>query len=170
MALRSLLTPAERSQILAIPTGEEDLATRYTLSDGDMSLIRQRRGDANRLGFAVQVCLLRYPGIALAEDTEVPAELVSWLASRLDILAGSWGEYGIREETRQEHGREIRAYLGMSPFGITDFRQIVEHVGGVAAQTDKGVCSWSKPPGTSCRQKGSLCLASASLNGPAPRP
>ena len=27
----------------------------------------------------------------------------------------------------------------MSAFGIADFRQLVEHVGGVAAQTDKGL-------------------------------
>ncbi len=71
MALRSLLTVAERGQILALPTGTEDLEAHYTPSDGDMSLIRQRRGDANRLGFAIQLCLLRHPGIALAEDTEV---------------------------------------------------------------------------------------------------
>ena len=139
MALRSLLTAAERGQILAMPTGTEDLAAHYTLSDVDMSLIRQRRGEANRLGFVVQLCLLRYPGIALAEDTEVPPELVSWLASRLVVPADAWTDYGEREETRQEHGREIRAYLGMSAFGIADFRQLVEHVGEVAAQTDKGL-------------------------------
>lgn len=120
MALRALLTTAERGQILAIPTGTEDLAARYTLSDADMSLIRQRRGEANRLGFTVQLALLRYPGIALAEDTEMPPELVSWLASRIAV-SSEWGEYGTREETRQEHGREIRAYLGMSAFGIAEF-------------------------------------------------
>jgi len=104
-----------------------------------MSLIRQRRGDANRLGFAIQLGLLRHPGIALAEDTEVAPELVSWMASRLAVSPDAWTDYGEREETRQEHGREIRAYLGMSTFGIADFRQLVEHVGNVAAQTDKGL-------------------------------
>ena len=28
-------------------------------------MIRQRRGDANRLGVAVQLCLLRYPGVGI---------------------------------------------------------------------------------------------------------
>lgn len=36
-----------------------------------MSLIRQRRGEANRLGFTVQLALLRHPGIAVGADTEV---------------------------------------------------------------------------------------------------
>ena len=138
MALRSLLTAAERSQILAIPTRAEDIAARYTLSEADMSLIRQRRGDANRLGFAIQLCLLRHPGIALAEDTEVAPELISWMASRLAVSIEAWDEYGTREETRQEHGREIRAYLGISAFGIADFRQLVEHVGHVVAGDQVG--------------------------------
>lgn len=102
-------------------------------------MIRQRRGDANRLGFAVQLSLLRHPGIALAEDTQVPPEVVSWLASDLAVSPEAWAGYGTREETRQEHGREIRAYLGMSAFGIADFRQLVEHVSDGAAQTDKGL-------------------------------
>ncbi len=139
MALRSLLTTAERGQVLAVPTEAEDLAAHYTLSEADMSLIRQRRGDTNRLGFAIQLCLLRHPGIALAEDTEVPPEMIAWIAARLAITVDAWGEYGTRGETRQEHGREIRAYLGMSTFGIADFRQLVEHVVEVAAQTDKGI-------------------------------
>ncbi|MET4001667.1 MULTISPECIES: Tn3 family transposase [Arthrobacter] len=139
MVLRSLLTTAERGQVLEIPTGAGVLAAHYTLSEADMSLIRQRRADANRLGFAIQLCLLRHPGIALADDTEVPPEMIDWVAARLAIPAEAWDEYGTRGETRQEHGREIRAYLGMSAFGIKDFRQIVEHVDEVAAQTDKGL-------------------------------
>ena len=66
-----------RGQVLALPAGETDLAAHYTLGDADMSLIRQYRGGANRLAFAIQLCLLRYPGIALADDTEVPPELGS---------------------------------------------------------------------------------------------
>lgn len=139
MALRSLLTTAERGQVLEIPTGTEDLAAHYTLSEADMSLIRQRRADANRLGFAIQLCLLRHPSIALTDDTEVPTEMIDWVSARLAIPAEAWDEYGTRGETRQEHGREIRAYLGLSAFGIADFRQLVEHVGEVAAQTDKGI-------------------------------
>lgn len=139
MALRPLLTSAERSQILAIPTGTEDLAAHYTLSEADMSLIRQRRGNTNRLGFTVQLCLLRHPGTALTEDAEVPPELIAWLASRLAVPADAWTDYGEREQTRQDHARELRTYLGLSAFGITDFRRLVEDVSEVAAQTDKGL-------------------------------
>jgi len=45
-----------------------------------LALIRQRRGAANRLGFAVQMCLLRDPGYALASDTALPDPVLHWIA------------------------------------------------------------------------------------------
>ena len=69
MALRPLVTAAKRGQVLALPAGKTELTAQYTLGDAEMSLVRQPRGDANKLGFAIQLCLLRYPGIALADDT-----------------------------------------------------------------------------------------------------
>jgi hypothetical protein len=103
-----------------------------------MSLIRQRRGDANRLGFAVQLCLLRGPGITLGVETVVPAVVIAQLASNLEVNPAVWAEYAMREQTRQDHAREVRAYLGLTGFGIGDFRAVVADVEVVAAHTDKG--------------------------------
>jgi TnpA family transposase len=58
----SILCTAERETLLAYPTVEEDVNRYYLLSESDLSLIAQRRGDENRLGMAVQMCLLRFPG------------------------------------------------------------------------------------------------------------
>lgn len=71
MPRRSILSTAERASLLALPDAEDELIRHYTLSDADLSLIRQRRGDANRLGVAVQLCLLRYPGQGLLPDAAV---------------------------------------------------------------------------------------------------
>lgn len=38
-----------------------------------------------------------------------PLKWFHGLATRRDIPAEAWDEYGTREETRQEHGTEIRA-------------------------------------------------------------
>lgn len=73
MPRRLILSATERDTLLALPESQDDLIRYYTFNDSDLSLIRQRRGDANRLGFAVQLCLLRYPGYALGTDSELPS-------------------------------------------------------------------------------------------------
>ena len=68
MPRRSILSAAERESMLALPDTKDDLIRHYTFSDTDLAIIRQRRGPANRLGFAVQLCYLRFPGIILGVD------------------------------------------------------------------------------------------------------
>ena len=66
MPRRSVLTPAERSGLLAFPNTDDEFVRYYTFSESDLAAIRQRRGKHNRLGFAVQLCYLRHPGFASA--------------------------------------------------------------------------------------------------------
>jgi TnpA family transposase len=66
MPCRGLLAAAQRKALLAFPEDEENLLQYYTLSVRDLATVRQHRGDHNRLGFAVQLCYLRYPGQVLA--------------------------------------------------------------------------------------------------------
>lgn len=54
MPRRSILSAAERGSLLALPDTQDELIRHYTFSEPDLSLIRQRRGDANLLGVAVQ--------------------------------------------------------------------------------------------------------------------
>jgi len=68
MPRRSVLSAAEQESLLALPDTTEELIRRYTFSESDLSIIRQRRGSANRLGFAVQLCYLRFPGVILGVD------------------------------------------------------------------------------------------------------
>ena len=62
MPRRSTLSAAEREQLLALPDTPAELIRQYTFSEADLSLIHQHRGAANRLGFAVQLCYLRFRG------------------------------------------------------------------------------------------------------------
>ena len=54
MPRRSILSAAERERLLALPDTKEESIRYYTFSESDLSIIRQRRSPANRLGFAVQ--------------------------------------------------------------------------------------------------------------------
>jgi len=56
MPRRSLLSDTERDSLLVLPESQNDLIQQYSFNDTDLALIRQRRGAANRLGFAVRAC------------------------------------------------------------------------------------------------------------------
>jgi hypothetical protein len=55
MARRPLLTDEERRLLFGIPGDPDILAQHYTFTRSDQDLVAGRRGDANRLGFAVQL-------------------------------------------------------------------------------------------------------------------
>ena len=118
MPRRSILSASERETLLALPESQDDLIRYYTFNESDLSLIRQRRGDANRLGFAVQLCLLRYPGYALSSDSVLPDPVIEWVARQVQAAPESWAKYGERDVTRREHAQELRTYLGLLPFGL----------------------------------------------------
>lgn len=139
MPRRSILSATERDNLMALPEGEDNLIRHYSFTESDLSLIRQRRGDANRLGFAVQLCLLRYPGHALEVDMPVPVSVIDWIARQIQSDSAAWPQYGARDQTRREHFQELRAYLGLSAFGLADFRKLAHSLADLAMQTDKGL-------------------------------
>lgn len=139
MPRRSILSAAERASLLLPPDTEDELIRHYAFGETDLSLIRQRRGDANRLGVAVQLCLLRFPGQGLLPDASMPMSLLQWIGRQLRIDPSCWPQYAEREETRREHLLELRAYLGVEPFGLAHYRQAVHATTELALQTDKGI-------------------------------
>ncbi|MBU2821979.1 DUF4158 domain-containing protein, partial [Acidithiobacillus caldus] len=139
MPRRSILSAAERDNLLALPDAKEELIRHYTFSDTDLSSIRQRRGPANRLGFAVQLCYLRFPGVILGADEPPFPPLLKLVADQLKIGIESWGEYGQREQTRREHLVELQMEFGFQPFTMSHYRQAVQLLTELAMQTDKGI-------------------------------
>jgi TnpA family transposase len=85
---------------LALPDNRDDLIRRYTLTPSDIAVIRQRRGAANRLGFAVQLSYLRYPGVVLGVDQLPLPPLLYLVAGQLKIPDEHWAEYGNRAQTK----------------------------------------------------------------------
>ena len=78
---------------MALPNREDDLIQHYTFNELDLSLIRQRRSDHNRLGFAIQLCYLRYPGYALPIDEDVPPALLLSVGKQLNIEVSCWSKW-----------------------------------------------------------------------------
>ena len=67
---------------------------------------------ANRLGFAIQLGTLRFRGFCSDDLTTVPEPVVAFVARQLDVAPGELTRYGRRGQTRTEHLRQIRQYLG----------------------------------------------------------
>lgn len=138
MPRRSILSAAERK-----PAGvaglKDDLIRHYTFNDTDLSIIRQRRGPANRLGFAVQLCYLRFPGVITGVDELPFPPLLKLVADQLKVGVESWNEYGQREQTRREHLSELQTVFGFRPFTMSHYRQAVQMLTELAMQTDKGI-------------------------------
>ena len=92
------------------------LARYFHLDDTDITLIRRRRGDHNRLGFAVQLGTVRFLGTFLQNPTDVPDVVVDYLAKQLGITDKEClSRYGIGE-THWDHTAEIKRHLGLSDF------------------------------------------------------
>lgn len=91
MPRRRMLTTAQLEALLALPTEEADLIRHYTLDPDDHADIARRRGEHNRLGFALQLCALRYPGRVIRPGETVPLAVIRFLAEQLDIDPASLG-------------------------------------------------------------------------------
>jgi hypothetical protein len=96
---------------------EAQLSKYFYLSETDLNLIRQRRGDQNRLGFAVQICTVRFLGTFLANPLDVPPGAVAFVTAQLRITDLSCLlHYLERETTHREHAGEIQRSYGYQDF------------------------------------------------------
>jgi TnpA family transposase len=138
MARRQLLTDEERQALLGIPLDPDGMARCFTLSRIDQELVAERRRDANRIGFAVQLALLRYPGMALAQLEQPVEPLVQWLARQLQIPAAPFAGYARRPQTMTDHARMLAATLGLRPPITADLPIMIEAAAQGAWATDRG--------------------------------
>ncbi len=113
MKKRGFLTAVERERLSTYPKdiSDWDLGRFFTLSSEDLQLLAQLRGDDNHLGFALQLCTLRYLGFIPDDMLDPPATVVRLLVHQLNVDPQAIWDYGQREQTRSDHLLDIMAYL-----------------------------------------------------------
>ncbi|MCB0094068.1 MAG: Tn3 family transposase [Caldilineaceae bacterium] len=92
---------------------EVQLSRYFHLDETDIALILQKRGEHNRLGFALQLTSVRFLGTFLADVTAAPTNVQLFLARQLAISnIAVLATYAQRETTKREHTALIRRYYG----------------------------------------------------------
>jgi TnpA family transposase len=93
------------------------LARYFHLDDQALQLVKKRRGDHNRLGFAVQLGTVRFLGTFLPNPLDVPTNVINYLAPQLNISnPNCLSQYLKRIRTHWEHIEEIKYHYGYQDF------------------------------------------------------
>ncbi|SIO36560.1 Transposase and inactivated derivatives, TnpA family [Peptoclostridium litorale DSM 5388] len=137
-----LLTKDQRHELIRISEeiSEWDLARHYTLSGDDIDFALSHRRDSNKLGCAVQLCMLRYPGWPLIDKNMIPFKVIHFIADQFGIEPEEFQNYAIRDNTRLEHLQEIRSVYNYTSFNdVTDSHKIINNLMPFAIENDNAI-------------------------------
>ena len=115
-------------QCLPEPLDPEDLRKYFTLTDADLHEVTACRGALNKLGFAVQLCTLRWQGYFLGDTRGLPAPVLESLARQLGLLPMPIDDYPQHEKTRWEHLERIRQHLGFQRCDGVQRQRLLKHL------------------------------------------
>jgi len=135
MPRRRALTTAQLDELFALPTELNTLVRYWTLAGTDLEAIHRRRRARNRLGFALQLCALRYPGRLLGPGELIPAEALRFVAHQVDTTPEALAAYAARFQTRYEQLDALRTDFGFADFTPQHRREIVIWLMPVALAT-----------------------------------
>ena len=135
MPRRRALTTAQLDELFTLPAEKATLVRYWTLTDTDLEAIHHRRRHRNRLGFALQLCVLRYPGRLLRPGELIPAAALRFVADQIDITPEALAAYAARFQTRYEQLDALRAAFGFVGFTPEHRREILAWLLPVALAT-----------------------------------
>lgn len=138
MPHRDLLSPAQRTQLLALPTSLRNIEQLYTLTPDDCEFIARHRTNTNRIGIALQLCFLRYPGRAWTPEEVLPSSMLRFIAQQIGTSPLDLDGYAERDQTRREHFVELLKEFGWKNFGLQDYRKLSAWLIEQARSTDQG--------------------------------
>ena len=93
----------------------------------------------NKLGFAIQLCLARYPGCSLSNWPIKSTRLTSYVSRQLHLDAIDLNSYDHRN-TRANHFNEILEVFNYHRFGSANTqKQLIEYLIELALENDDSI-------------------------------
>ena len=143
----------------------------FHLDAAARELVDIRRGEHNRLGFAVQIGTVRFLGTFLADLADVPWAVAAHLAAQLGIAdPGVLKQCAAREGTNRLHAGEIQHAYGYRDYANPAVQQDLIgwlEAGARLASVRPGCCSTWPPHG--CARPRCCCPARQCWPGSSPR-
>ncbi|EFV74630.1 transposase [Bacillus sp. 2_A_57_CT2] len=136
---RELLTPDQRLALMQIPEDEWILGTYYTFSKRDLEIINKRRREENRLGFAVQLAVLRYPGWPYTHIKSISDSFIHYISKQIGASPFSLSLYPQRENTLWDHLKEIRSEYDFVTFTLKEYRMTFKHLHQLALENGDAI-------------------------------
>lgn len=135
------LSDSEQERLTCFPgdVSADDLHSFFTLSELDKQHIPRTASSANRFGYALQLCALRYLGYCPGNLAHIPASVLSYVASQLDVAVSDLASYGERSQTRTAHLQAIQAYVGFRKVGPADLSALGSWLLARALEHDKPI-------------------------------
>jgi hypothetical protein len=107
-------------------TADRCCARQQRLSRSDLDLVRTKRSDANRLGFAVLLLHFRKHGQFPRTDCQLERGLAPDVMAQLGIATASLGTIELTDRTAERHRAEIRTLLGFREATVADGEALTE--------------------------------------------
>ena len=90
---RELFTLEQRKIFMKIAEDECSIGAYYTLSTQDIQIINNRRRPENKIGFAIQLCVLRYPGWPYTHVEDIPTTVIDYISKHINVPVESFKKY-----------------------------------------------------------------------------
>lgn len=133
------LTDAQRERLnrFSDDISRDDLSAYFTLSEADIEAVNNQRYEHTRLGFALQLCSLRYLGFVPNDLSNVPIIAIEFIAHQLNLTPTAIQDYGRRVHTRTDHFLSVLSYLGFRKITAADFDELTHWLLQRALEHDK---------------------------------
>ncbi|MED4575812.1 Tn3 family transposase, partial [Bacillus atrophaeus] len=93
----------------------------------------------NRLGFAVQLAVLRYPGWPYTHIKSIPESVIHYISKQIGATPSSISLYPQRENTLWDHLKELRSEYDFVTFTLREYRIAFKHLHQLAFENGDAI-------------------------------